>query len=80
MICWKLSHKHKLMNHIESKTIGIYSSLENAEKAIASLKTKSGFKNTAEGFRIKKVFCLFKPRFLDNTYWVDGFDTYTYEK
>lgn len=36
MICWKVSHKHKLIDHIERKDIGIYSSLENAEKAVAS--------------------------------------------
>ena len=78
MICWKVSHKYKHIGHIERKDIGIYSSLENAEKAIASLKTKSGFIDTVYGFRIVKVFTLFKPRLLDNTYWVDGFDTYTY--
>ena len=78
MIYWKVSHKYKLIDHIERKDIGIYSSLENAEKAVASLKTKNGFKDTVEGFRIKKVFTLFTPRLLDNTYWGDGFDTYTY--
>jgi len=78
MICWKVSHKYKLINRIERKNIGIYSSLENAEKAVASLKTKRGFKDTADGFRIIRVFTLFKPRFLVNTYWAGGFDTYTY--
>ena len=78
MICWKVSHKYKLIDHIERKDIGIYSSLENAEKAVALLKTKSGFKDTADGFRITKTFCLFKPRLLDNTYWIDGYVTYTY--
>ncbi|MBE6975035.1 MAG: hypothetical protein E7436_06055 [Ruminococcaceae bacterium] len=78
MIYWKVSHKHKLIDHIERKDIGIYSSLENAEKAIALLKTKSGFMNTVDGFTIKRVFTIFKPRLLDNTYWVDGFETYTY--
>lgn len=78
MIYWKVSHKYKLVNHVERKSIGIYSSLENAEKAIELLKTKNGFKDTMKGFRIHKVFKLFKPRFLDNTYWIDGFDTYIY--
>ena len=68
MICWKVSHKYKLIDHIERKDIGIYSSLENAEKAVASLKAKSGFKDTADGFRITKVFTLFTPRLLDNTH------------
>lgn len=80
MICWKVSHKYKLIDHIERKDIGIYSSLEKAENAIASLKTKSGFKDTADGFRITKVFVLFKPRLLDNTYWVNGFDTYFFNR
>ena len=78
MICWKVSHKYKLIDHIERKDIGIYSSLENEEKAVALLKTKTGFDETVDGFRIKKVFVLFKPRLLDNTYWIEGFDTYTY--
>ncbi len=78
MICWKVSHKYMLVDHFERKDIGIYSSLENAENAIKVLKTKNGFIDTPDGFRIKKVFVLFKPRLLDNTYWVDGFDTYTY--
>lgn len=80
MICWKVSHNHKLIDHIERKDIGIYSSLEKAENAVASLKTKSGFKDTVDGFKIAKTFTLFKPRFLDNTYWVDGFDTYYFRK
>ena len=78
MICWKVTHKHKLIDHIERKDIGIYSSLENAENVVASLKTKIGFKDTVDGFRIRKVFTLFKPRLLDNTYWIDGFVTYKY--
>ena len=78
MICWKVFHKYKLIDHIERKDIGIYSSLENAEKAVETLKDKNGFKDTVDGFRITKEFTLFKPRLLDNTYWIDGFDTYTY--
>ena len=78
MICWKVSHKHKLIDHIEHKHIGIYSSIENAKKAIELLKTKNGSKDTVDGFRTTKVFTLFKPRLLNNTYWIDGFDTYTY--
>ena len=80
MICWKVSHKYKLADHFERKDVGIYSSLENAEKAVALLKTKSGFKDTADGFRITKVLTLFKPRLIDNTYWVDGFDTYYFNR
>ena len=78
MICWKVFHKYKLIDHIERKNIGIYSSKENAEKAIEQLKTKNGFKDTVDGFKIKKRFTFFKPHLLDNTYWDEGFDTYTY--
>ena len=78
MICWKVSHEHKLSDHTERKHIGTYSSIDNAEKAIELLKTKNGFIDAIDGFRITKVLKLLKPRLLDNTYWIDGFDTYTY--
>ena len=71
MICWKVSHKYKLIDHIERKDIGIYSTLEKAENAVALLKTKSGFKDTTDGFKIVKIFTFFKPRLLDNTYCID---------
>ena len=78
MICYSLSHKYKLDDHYENKDIGIYSSRDKAESAVNDLKEKSGFKDTTDGFKIKKVFRLFKPKLLDNTFWSDGFDTYTY--
>ena len=78
MICWKVTHKYKLTDHIERKEIGIYSSEEKAKAAIELLKTKDGFKDTAYGFKVKKAFRLFKPRLLDNTYWIDGFITLYY--
>ena len=43
MICWKVSHNYKLIDHIESKDIGIYRSLENAEQAVATLKNQKWF-------------------------------------
>lgn len=78
MICYKVTHKYKLDNHFERKDIGIYSSEENAQNAVEELKTKTGFCDTQDGFKIKKVSKIFKPRFLDKTFWIDGFDTYTY--
>ena len=78
MVFYKVIHKYKLIDHFECKDIGIYSSLTNAEKAINLLKNKNGFKDTVAGFKIKKVFRLFKPKLLDRTFWIDGFDTYTY--
>lgn len=78
MILYKLSHKHKLGDHYETAHIGIYSTRNGAESAINDLKEKSGFRDTPDGFRIKKVFSLVKPKLVDKTFWVDGFDTYTY--
>lgn len=78
MIYYKLTHKYRLIDHIEFKTIGIYSSSENAKKAIEFLKEKEGFRNTKEGFKIKKVIKILKPKLLDKTFWIDGFETYQY--
>lgn len=77
MILYKLFHKYKLDDHYENMDIGIYSSRNIAESAINDLK-KSGFKDTTDGFKIKKVFRFVKPKLLDKTFWADGFDTYTY--
>ena len=78
MIYYKVVHRYKLIDHFECKDIGIYSSFANAEKAMTLLRDKSGFKETANGFKIKKQIRLFKPKLLDRTFWIDGFDTYTY--
>ena len=76
MFYYKVEHKYKLINHIEKKNIGIYSSLENANKAVEELENKDGFVYTKEGFSLKKVFKIFKPKLLDKTFWQNGFDTY----
>ena len=78
MILFKVTHKYKLDDHFERKDIGIYSSEEKARNAIEELKPKAGFCDTQDGFRIRKVFSLFKPKLMDRTYWIDGFVTYTY--
>ena len=78
MICYKITHKYKLQDHYERKDIGIYSSLLNAKNAIEHLKEKDGFRDTVEGFRIKKVFRLCGPKLIDKTFWIDGFETYIY--
>ncbi len=80
MIIWKVTHTYKLIDHREYKDIGIYSSLENAQRAIEYLKTKEGFKDTPKCFSIKKRWRLIKPKLLDKTYWIDGYTTYSYEK
>ena len=78
MILYKVTHKYKLDNHFERKDIGIYSSEEKARNAVAELKQKTGFCDTKEGFKVKKVFRFFKPKLIDKTFWVDGFVKYTY--
>jgi len=78
MILFKVVHKRKLKAHFEQKYIGIYSCEENAKNAVEKLKQKTGFCDTKPGFRIKKVFRIFRPRFVDKTFWVDGFVTYKY--
>ncbi len=80
MFYFKVMHKYKLIDHYEKKEIGIYTSLEKAKDAIEGLSDKPGFKNTVYGFKIKKVFRLFKPKWVDRTFWEEGFDTYTYRK
>ena len=80
MIFYKVTHKYKLDNHFERKDIGIYSSEENARNAVEGLKQKNGFCDTQEGFVINRVFRIFKPKLIDKTFWIDGFDTYTYKK
>ena len=77
MFYWELCHNYKLFDHTERKDIGIYSSKEKAEEAMETLSQKNGFRDTLHGFRIKKVFRIYKPRLLNKTYWIDGFDTYT---
>ncbi|CDR30638.1 Uncharacterised protein [Acholeplasma oculi] len=78
MFYYKATHKYKLIDHIEKKDIGIYSSLENAKKAIKELELKDGFIDTKNGFFVKKFFSFVKPKLLDKTFWVDGFDTYVW--
>ena len=76
MIFYKVTHKYKLDGHFEQKDIGIYSSEQNARNVVEGLKQKPGFCDTQDGFVIKSVFRLFKPRLVDKTFWCDGFDTY----
>ena len=80
MIFYKVSHKCTVNNRSERKEVGIYSSEINATNAVELLKTKDGFKETADGFKIKRVLKFFKPLFLDKTFWADGFDTYRFNR
>jgi len=78
MICYKVTHKYKLHDHIELKDIGIYSSKANAEDAIKSLIDKDGFREIKEGFLIKTTVRFSKPKLIDQTFWTEGFVTHTY--
>lgn len=80
MILYKVIHKYKLDNHFERADIGIYSFEEKALNAIEELRYKLGFCDTQDGFKIKKVFRLFKPKLIDKAFWIDGFETYTYKR
>ena len=70
----------KQAEHIHFFPIGIYDTNEKALSAIDSLKTKEGFGLRPDKFYVYRVLRLRKPKFLNQTYWVDGFSTYTYTK
>ena len=76
MTVYKVVHKYKLQKHTEYKNIGIYGSYELAENTVEELKTKQGFCNTQNGFKIQKTFRLFKPKLINKTFWDNGFVTY----
>ena len=50
MIYYKVTHKYKLIDHVEKKNIGVYSSLEKANNDIKELELRDGFIDTKEGF------------------------------
>ena len=76
MIVYKVIHKYNLCKHNEIKSIGIYSSYELAENAIELLKNKEGFCDIQDGFKIKKIFKICRPKLIDKTFWIEGFVTY----
>lgn len=67
-------------DHFHFFDIGIYDCKEKAQNALQQLKDKPGFCLRPNAFRIRKVFRFKRPRFINNTYWIDGFETYTYTK
>lgn len=71
-----LRHSYRLDRHTETKEIGVYSSPARAKDAQRRVMEKSGFREHRDGFRIRKVVRLFRPKELDRTFWEDGFDTY----
>ena len=82
MIYYRLTHFFitRQADHFHYFDIGIYDSKENAQAAMDLLKKKPGFCLHPNAFRIRNVFCFKRPRLLNNTYWIDGFETYTYTR
>lgn len=70
----------KQPDHIPSFDIGIYDSTEKALSAVDELKVKEGFCLRPDKFYIYRVLRFREPKLLNQTYWVDGFTTYTYTK
>ncbi len=82
MFCYRVIHLFftKKPDHIHYFGVGIYDSRKQAERVTQMLKTKDGFSLRPDKFYIIKVFCFRRPKFLNQTYWTDGFITYTYTK
>lgn len=67
MKIYLLQHVHEISSEIEDiKIIGVYSSIEQANKVKESLKNKPGFSKNHEGFSIDEYE-------LGRTFWEDGF-------
>ena len=82
MICYQVIHLFftKQAEHIHYFNIGIYESRQLAERAVEMLRTKEGFRLRPQKFYIIKVLRFKKTRLINQTYWIDGFTTYTYYK
>lgn len=80
MLYYKVIHLFftKQTEHVHYFNIGIYDSRKRADVAIKTLKTKEGFLLRPDKFHIIRVFRFRKPKLLNQTYWIDGFTTYTY--
>ncbi len=64
-----LQHEHTLADGTEdAKFIGVYSSRENAQAAVARLSRVPGFSDAPTGFQIDEYA-------LDKDQWVEGYST-----
>ncbi len=81
MFCFRLIHLFFTLQaeHIHCFDIGIYDSREKACAARELLKDKEGFCLRPHCFYIFKVFRFHAPKFLNHTYWTDGFTSYAYK-
>lgn len=80
MFYHKVIHKYRLDTHFEIKEIGLFDSYDKAKEAVDKVKNKPGFIDYQDYFITKRILKLFKPRLLNNVYWVDGFDTYYFHR
>ena len=62
-----VQHVHELGDDCEDvKLIGVYSSREQAEAAVARLRSSPGFRDAPHGFSVD-------PYEIDRDHWVEGF-------
>ena len=82
MICYRLTHFFITAkpDHFHYFDIGIYDSKEKVNDALKQLKDKPGFSLRPNAFRIRRVIRFKRPRLLNNTYWIDGFESCTYTR
>ena len=80
MFYYKAIHKYQLDKNFEIKEIGEFDSQKKAAESIENVKNKPGFAEYRGYFFITKFFKLFKPALLNNIYWIDGFDTYYFNR
>ena len=78
-IYYKVYHFYfrKTKDHFNLKSIGIYDTKSKAVNAINEVKVKSGFMDYPEKFHIIKTVRFRLPKFLNKTFWNDGFVVYT---
>lgn len=75
---YRVLHVYYLIDHVEVKDIGLFSTEEKAIQAIEQVKPFPGFSDHPDGFKIKKRMRRRRPKWVDQIYWGEGFDTYTY--
>ncbi len=82
MVYYKLTHFFitKQPDHIHYFPIGIYNSREKALAALDSVKYKPGFRLRPKAFHILPIIRFRQPKLVNRTYWIDGFETYTYTR
>jgi hypothetical protein len=69
MVVFVVEHVHEIEEDNESiKLIGVYSSEEKAQQAVARLRLQPGFRDTPEGFSVDRYT-------VDEDHWREGFFT-----